>query len=103
MPALELNEDVLKQVFALSSSSTDYEASLAYDSKSNDYWKNENLEDMHKSAQPKREFALDALRGVLGWLDRNGYEIYQDGSPVDISNVLNALIQPSEEEEDQKA
>lgn len=100
MPALELNEDILKQVFALSSSSTDYEASLAYDSTSNDYWKNENLEDTHKSVQPKREFALDSLRGVLGWLSRNGYEIYQDGSPVDISNVLNALIQPSEEDQE---
>lgn len=98
--ALELNEDLLKEVFTLLSCSTDYEAGLAYDEKSNDYWQNENLEQDHKVSQTKREFALDALRGVLNWMQHHHYTLVQEGEPVDISEVLNTLIQKSEEEEE---
>ncbi len=96
---LELNDDLAKEVFALLSCSTDYEAGLAYDSTSPDFWKNENLEADYEVSQAKREFALDALRGVLNYLQHHGYQLTQDGEPVDFSEALNTLVQKSEEEE----
>lgn len=97
--AFELNDDLLKEVFALLTSSTNYEVELAYDAKNPDYWKNEDLTEDFDVTQPKREFALDALRGVLNWLHRHQFQLMQDGKEVDMKKVLDQLIQSSDEEE----
>lgn len=94
---LELSEDLLKEIFALSTASTDYEVNLAYDPNDTDFWQKENLDEILKAAQPKREFALDSLRGVLSWLSRHGYQITQDGKEVDLKPILSELVQKEEE------
>ncbi|MBI1870396.1 MAG: hypothetical protein HYS07_04295 [Chlamydiae bacterium] len=96
--SLELNDDLLKEIFALSTASTDYEVNLAYDAKNEDFWQKENLNEVYKLGQQKREYALDSLRGVLSWLNRHNYEIHQEGQKVDLSNILNTLVQKEEEE-----
>lgn len=95
---LELNEDLLKAIFALSTASTDYEVELAYDAKNEDFWESENLDEVYNQSQKKREYVLDSLRGVLGWLSRNEYKIYREGKEVDLSKILGTLVQKSEEE-----
>lgn len=95
---LELSEDSLKEIFALSSSSTDYEVELAYDPRNEDFWQKENLDEAYKQSQEKREYVYDSLRGVLGWLSRHGYQIVHEGKEVDMSKILGVLVQKSEEE-----
>ncbi|MBI1883130.1 MAG: hypothetical protein HYS08_02860 [Chlamydiae bacterium] len=94
---LELNDDLLKEIFALSTASTDYEVTLAYDAKNEDFWQKENLDEIYKQNQQKREYALDSLRGVLSWLERHGYEIHHEGQKVDLTNILSTLVQKEEE------
>ena len=99
MGAFELNDDLLKEIFALLTSSTSYEVELAYDAKNPDYWKNEDLAEDFEVVQSKKEFALDALRGVLNWLHRHQFQLMRDGKEVEIKKVLDQLIQTEEEEE----
>lgn len=98
MTEFQINDEILKQVFALLSCSTDYEANLVFDSASNDYWVNEVLDEEYDLRQSKREFALDALRGVLGSLDRQGYKLSLNGEEVGITQALDTLIQKAQEE-----
>ena len=96
---LELSDNLLKEIFALSTASTDYEVELAYDPKNSDFWQNENLDESYKLNQQKKEYSLDALRGVLGWLNRHGFRVTQEGKEVDLNPVLELLVQKSDESE----
>ena len=97
MANFEITEDVLKETFALLTSSTDYEVSHVVDPQSTDYWQKEKLDDVLKCAQTKREYALDSLRGVLNYFQLHGYQLSTGGEAVDIKQALEQLVANAEE------
>ncbi|MBN2423998.1 MAG: hypothetical protein JXR46_05955 [Calditrichaceae bacterium] len=77
---LKFSDKDLKEIFALFSSSTIYELKQIYNKNDNLYFENENLNDEYELVSVKREFALDALRSVLYWLNKKGYSLYKNSN-----------------------
>lgn len=83
--AIDLSEDDLKELFSLFSSSTQYEKQQIYDDRSQHYFLGVSLADEYSLTQDKREFALDAWRAVVHFLNTKGYSLCKDGQEVSLS------------------
>ena len=75
---LQFNDDDLKEVFALFSSVSLHELEQVYDPAHNLFFQNENLGAEYELSQQRRDFAIDALRSVLYYLHRHGYELRKE-------------------------
>ena len=72
---IQLTDENLRELFALFSSPTDEEVEQIYSNSHRLFFKNEKLDEEYTLCQEKREFACDAWRAVLLFLDRHGYEV----------------------------
>jgi hypothetical protein len=64
---IDFSEDDLKEVFALFSSSSEYELKQSYDPTSEHYFERILPLDEYELSQEKREFSIDALRSVFAF------------------------------------
>ncbi len=80
-----LSEDDLKEIFALFSSATKFEKLQVYDEQSDHYFHNVRLSEEYSLTEETREFALDAWRAVISFLNSNGYSLSKDGRIVRLS------------------
>jgi len=80
-----LSEDDLKEIFALFSSATKFEKLQVYDEQSDNYFQNVQLSEEYSLTEETREFALDAWRAVISFLNSNGYSLTKDGRIVRLS------------------
>ena len=81
------SEADFKELFELFSSCSTQELSGVYDPSSTAYFLNTKLDEEYELAQSKREFAIDAIRAVLGFLSRRGYRLEKDGEFVALPTV----------------
>ena len=79
-----LNDEDLREIFALFSSPTDEERAQAYKEASRHFYNKENLTEEYSLTQEKREFAVDAWRAVIYFLHRHGYSITGSGRHFDL-------------------
>lgn len=87
-----LNEDHLREIFSLFSSPTKFERDQIYDPQGEDYFANVSLSDEYSLTQEKREFALDAWRAVISFLNSQGYCLSKDGVVLPLSFIENDFI-----------
>ncbi len=87
-----LNEEDLKEIFSLFSSSTRYEKEQAFDESSDNYFLKIELFDEYSLTEEKREFALDAWRAVVHFLYLRGYSICRDEKRNDLSFSIDEFI-----------
>lgn len=80
-----LSEDDLKEIFSLFSSTTKFEKKQVYDEKSEHYFRNIRLSDEYSLTEERREFALDAWRAVISFLNSKGYSFLKDGKEITLS------------------
>jgi hypothetical protein len=73
--SIHLSDEDLREIFALLSSPTVDEATQVYSESHRLFFKNENLDKEYVLQQERREFAVDAWRAVLLFLDRHGYAV----------------------------
>jgi hypothetical protein len=73
--SIHLSDDDLRELFSLFSSPTEDELAQIYSESHRLYFKNENLDEEYTLQQERGEFARDAWRAVLLYLNRHGYEI----------------------------
>jgi hypothetical protein len=84
---MQLSDDDLREVFALSSSCTRYEREQVYDPLRRQFFGREDLTAEYDLTQERGEFARDALRAVLWWLRRHGYAVTRNGQVDDLAWV----------------
>lgn len=89
---ISLNENDLREIFSLFSSPTEFERTQVYDCNSEHYFANVSLSDEYLLNQEKREFALDAWRAVISFLNSQGYCVCKDGKRVTLSFIENEFI-----------
>ncbi len=87
-----LNEDELREIFSLFTSPTKFERDQVYDRKGEHYFANVSLSDEYSLTQEKREFALDAWRAVISFLNSQGYCLSKDGVVLPLSFIENDFI-----------
>jgi len=87
-----LSEDDLKEIFALFSSATKFEKLQVYDEQSEHYFHNVQLSEEYSLTEETREFALDAWRAVISFLNSKGYSLCEDGRIVRLSFSDNEFI-----------
>ena len=66
--AIPLDEQDLREIFALLSSSANEEKRAVYDPSNRHHFGNERLDEEYHVTQEKREFAVDAWRAVAYFL-----------------------------------
>ena len=82
---IRLSDDDLKEIFALFSSATRFEKLQVYDEQSEHYFHNIQLSEEYSLTEETREFALDAWRAVISFLDSRGYSLSKDGRMLSLS------------------
>lgn len=81
---LLLNDDDLRELFALFSSPTLYEREQIYNPEEANFYMKEDLAREYALTQDRREFAIDAWRSVLFFLSRNQFSLTKDGIEYDL-------------------
>ena len=66
-------------------SATKFEKVQVYDEQSDNYFQNVQLSEEYSLTEESREFALDAWRAVISFLNSNGYSLTKDGRIVRLS------------------
>ncbi|HYX73014.1 MAG TPA: hypothetical protein VE732_09600 [Nitrososphaera sp.] len=89
---IDFSDDDLKEVFGLFSSPTEHELKQTYDPDSEHYFRRIVPLEEYNLSQDKREFSLDALRGVIAFLHRHGYRIEKDGKIFSLVGILKHFI-----------
>ena len=82
---IALSEDDLKEICALFSSATKFEKLQVYDEQSDNYFQNVQLSEEYSLTEETREFALDAWRAVISFLNSNGYSLSKDSVIVSLT------------------
>ena len=82
---MKLNEDDLREIFALFCSTTRYERNQIYDKDSGHHFASENLDDVYDLSQEKREYALDAWRAVMYLLYRRGFKLRRNNEEIQLN------------------
>ncbi len=90
---IEFSEADLKEVFALFSSSTDYELNQVDDPANEHYFGRVKLMEEYELSYAKQDFAIDALRAVLAFLHRHGYRIEKDGKVLSLDGISEYFIE----------
>ena len=85
---LKFSDEDLKEIFAVFSSPTKYEFNQINNPGTDVYYKSLILKEEYELNMPKREFAIDALRAVLYFLTKNGYEIKKDNKKIDLTDII---------------
>jgi hypothetical protein len=80
-----LNEDDLKEIFSLFTSSTVDERRQVYDESSDHFYLKVEPTSEYSLAEEKREFALDAWRAVIHFLHLRGYSVCKEGQEVNLA------------------
>ncbi|HEV3164534.1 MAG TPA: hypothetical protein VGZ22_10950 [Isosphaeraceae bacterium] len=81
---LVLNEEDLKELFALFTSCTDHEKQQIYDERSPHFYKDLKLDEEYTYTAETREYALDAWRAVLSFLGSKGFVISRNEELIDL-------------------
>jgi hypothetical protein len=89
---LNISEKDLKEIFALFTSCSKYEREQIYDTSSSHFLEKEDLCLEYSLSQEKREFALDAWRAVIAFMNKNGYSAYRDGVIHGLSFIEDSFI-----------
>ena len=84
-PKFTPSDEDLREIFALFSSPTDYERKQIYDSTEHNFFGREDLMSEYSLTQEKREFAEDAWRSVLYFLNRRGFILARGGVEYDLA------------------
>lgn len=79
---IRLSEDDLRELFALFSSPTEDEIEQIYTSGDRLFFRNEDLTEEYSLVQEKGDYARDAWRAVLYFLNRHGYSMTKNGEPI---------------------
>jgi hypothetical protein len=82
---IRLSEDDLKEIFALFCSATRFEKLQVYDEQSDHYFHKVQLSEEYSLTEEPREFALDAWRAVISFLNSKGYSLSKDGRIIRLS------------------
>lgn len=82
---IRLSEDDLKEIFALFCSATRFEKLQVYDEQSDHYFHKVQLSEEYSLTEETREFALDAWRAVISFLNSKGYSLSKDGRIIRLS------------------
>ena len=82
---IDLSEDDFKEIFALFTSATKFEKLQVYDVQNEHYFKNVQLAEEYSLTEETREFALDAWRAVISFLNSKGYSLSKDGRIVSLT------------------
>lgn len=80
-----LSEDDLKEIFALFTSVTKFEKAQVYDEQGDHYFRRVQLSEEYALTEETREFALDAWRAVISFLNSNGYSLSKEGRIVTLA------------------
>lgn len=88
---ISLNDADFKELFSLFCSPTSYEVSQIYSKESGFYFEKVELQEEYELSQEKKEFAIDAWRSVLIFLNRRGFSLAKDGKNVDLSFIEEEL------------
>jgi hypothetical protein len=89
---ISLNEDDLKEIFSLFTSSTKYERDQVYDEHSGHHFLKVNPFEEYTLTEEKREYALDAWRAVIYFLHSKGYSLLKGGKSSDLSFIEDDFI-----------
>lgn len=89
---MKLNDNDLKEIFALLSSPTHYERNQVYDKNSSQYFAEIVLEEIYELSQEKREYALDAWRAVLFFLYKRGFRLKINDREIELSFIESEFI-----------
>ena len=87
-----LTEDDLREMFSLFCSPTKFEREQVYDTHSEHYFAKVRLSEEYSLTQEKREFALDAWRAVISFLNSRGYCLLQEGEQLSLSFIDDNFI-----------
>jgi len=79
-----LNDEDLRDLFALFSSPTDEELRQVLNPSHSNFYKLENLKAEYTLTQERREFAEDVWRAVIYFLQRKGFNLYRNGGEFDL-------------------
>ena len=80
-----LSEDDLKEIFALFTSATKFGKLQVYDEQGDHYFRKVQLSEEYSLTEETREFALDAWRAVISFLNTNGFSLNKEGRIVRLS------------------
>ena len=89
---ISFSDSELKEIFELFSSCTEYELNHIYDMYNDSYFERTNLSEEYELTQPKREFALDAVRAVVYFLNRRGYKLEREGEVITLEGIRSHFI-----------
>jgi hypothetical protein len=84
---IDFAERDFKEVFSLFTSATLHELNQIDDPTNDHYFERVNLMEEYELSYEKREFAIDALRAVLAFLHRHGYQLEKDGKTVKLDGI----------------
>ena len=89
---ISFSDTELKEIFELFSSCSEYELNQIYDLTSESYFERIDLSEKYELTLPKREFALDAVRSVLYFLNRRGYKLERTGEVKTLEGIKSHFI-----------
>jgi hypothetical protein len=89
---LTVDENDLKEIFALFTSATEYEREQVYDRQDDHFFMNADLSGEYSLTQERREYALDAWRAVCFFLHSKGYSLCKDGREVSLAFSADEFI-----------
>lgn len=92
MGSISLNEDDLREMFSLFSSSTKFERAQVYDAQSDHHYAKVRLSEEYSLTQEKGEFAFDAWRAVISFLHSQGYCLSKEREVLTLSFIEDAFI-----------
>ncbi len=90
--SIKLTEDEFREIFELFSSPSKFEKEQIYNKNNDHYFKKVNLNEEYELTQSKKEFAMDAWRSVIAFLNSNGYSLFKDKEIINISLIENDFI-----------
>ena len=89
---ISFSDTELKEIFELFSSCTEHELNQMYDLASDSYFERINLSEEYELTLPKRDFALDAVRAVLYFLNLRGYKLERNGGVKALEGIKSYFI-----------
>ena len=89
---ISFSDTELKEIFELFSSCSEYELNQVYDLAGDSYFDRVDLSAEYELTLPKREFALDAVRSVLYFLNRRGYRLERNGEVKTLDGIKSYFI-----------
>jgi hypothetical protein len=75
-----LSDDDLRELFALFCSSAEEEVAMIYSPQHRLFFRNEDLTKEYSLTEERQEFARDAWRAVMYFLQRHGYSVTKGDS-----------------------